>query len=174
MGHIHLEAGQYDNTVSAFIINPDNGTVLLHKHKLLGLWLQPGGHVELNENPWSALTHELAEETGYDISLLNILQPKFLFDGLVETVHPVPLVSRSHVFPNSVKHFHTDNSYGFLTTDSPTLLLGEGESDVLYWFTYGELEMLSAEEIIPDTRTIALRLLETFGLFESVPAVNFC
>jgi 8-oxo-dGTP pyrophosphatase MutT (NUDIX family) len=38
--------------------------VLLHRHKRLGLWLQPGGHVDPGETPWQAALRETREETG--------------------------------------------------------------------------------------------------------------
>jgi 8-oxo-dGTP pyrophosphatase MutT (NUDIX family) len=38
--------------------------VLLHRHKRLGLWLQPGGHLEQDEEPVDAAWRELREETG--------------------------------------------------------------------------------------------------------------
>ena len=41
------------------------GTVL-HLHRRLGLWLQPGGHVEAGESPPHAARRETLEETGLD------------------------------------------------------------------------------------------------------------
>jgi ADP-ribose pyrophosphatase YjhB (NUDIX family) len=38
--------------------------VVLHRHKRLGLWLQPGGHVEGDEWPHDAALRETREETG--------------------------------------------------------------------------------------------------------------
>ena len=46
MAHIHEKI---DFTTSVFIVR--DGKVLLHKHKKLGIWLQPGGHIELDEDP---------------------------------------------------------------------------------------------------------------------------
>jgi len=40
------------------------GKVLLIKHKKLGVWLAPGGHIELNEMPHQAAEREFWEETG--------------------------------------------------------------------------------------------------------------
>ena len=49
-------------TGSALIIGPRG--VILHRHKRLGLWLQPGGHLEAGETPWAAARREAEEETG--------------------------------------------------------------------------------------------------------------
>jgi 8-oxo-dGTP pyrophosphatase MutT (NUDIX family) len=49
-------------TGSAVVLGPDG--VLLHRHKRLGMWLQPGGHIEPGETPWDAARREATEETG--------------------------------------------------------------------------------------------------------------
>jgi 8-oxo-dGTP pyrophosphatase MutT (NUDIX family) len=49
-------------TASAIVIGPSG--VLLHFHKKLHLWLQPGGHIEASEAPWDAAQREVLEETG--------------------------------------------------------------------------------------------------------------
>lgn len=38
--------------------------VILHKHKRLGIWIQPGGHIEDGERPEDAALREVLEETG--------------------------------------------------------------------------------------------------------------
>ena len=52
-------------TGSAIVVGP-RGVVLL-KHKRLGLWLQPGGHIDAGETPWDAALREAREETGLDV-----------------------------------------------------------------------------------------------------------
>lgn len=49
-------------TASAIVVGP-RGT-LLHRHKRLGIWLQPGGHIDPGEEPEDAALRETAEETG--------------------------------------------------------------------------------------------------------------
>jgi 8-oxo-dGTP pyrophosphatase MutT (NUDIX family) len=41
-----------------------DGKILLVKHKKLGFWLNPGGHLEPNELPHQAAEREFFEETG--------------------------------------------------------------------------------------------------------------
>ena len=52
-------------TGSAIVVGP-RGVVLL-KHKRLGFWLQPGGHIDAGESPWEAAVREAREETGLDV-----------------------------------------------------------------------------------------------------------
>ncbi|MEX2627812.1 MAG: NUDIX domain-containing protein, partial [Ilumatobacteraceae bacterium] len=42
--------------------------VVLHRHRRLGIWLQPGGHVDPGETPWAAARREAAEETGLTVT----------------------------------------------------------------------------------------------------------
>src|SRR5258708_915119 len=44
-----------------------DGKVLLVKHKKLGIWLNPGGHIEPNELPHLAAEREYFEETGVKV-----------------------------------------------------------------------------------------------------------
>lgn len=49
-------------TASAVVVG-DRGTVL-HRHRKLGRWMQPGGHVDPGESPAAAALRESQEETG--------------------------------------------------------------------------------------------------------------
>jgi len=48
----------------------DDEVLLMHRHKEpnLGLWVAPGGKVELDESPYDAAQRELWEETGYRVT----------------------------------------------------------------------------------------------------------
>ena len=47
------------------------GGILLHRHRKLGMWLPPGGHVDPDEIPDDAAVREVLEETGVVIELLG-------------------------------------------------------------------------------------------------------
>jgi len=59
MAHIHEKI---DFTTSCFLVH--DGRVLFVHHKKHGKWLQPGGHIELAEDPLEALSREIEEEVG--------------------------------------------------------------------------------------------------------------
>jgi 8-oxo-dGTP pyrophosphatase MutT (NUDIX family) len=56
-------------TVAVFVVW--DGRVLLHRHRKLGLWLPPGGHIEEGELPDEAAAREVWEETGLRVELVG-------------------------------------------------------------------------------------------------------
>jgi predicted metal-dependent HD superfamily phosphohydrolase/8-oxo-dGTP pyrophosphatase MutT (NUDIX family) len=68
-------------TGSAIVIGPRG--VVLHKHRKLGIWVQPGGHVDPGETPAQAAAREASEETGLPVELAS--------DEVIHVdVHPGP------------------------------------------------------------------------------------
>jgi len=88
MPHIHEK---YDFTVGCFIVFEDK--VLLVNHPRYDMWLCPGGHIELDEDPEEALFREIKEETGLDVELLstkpdlNIPNTKYIYMPAYISVH---------------------------------------------------------------------------------------
>jgi 8-oxo-dGTP pyrophosphatase MutT (NUDIX family) len=143
MPHIHTKPGQHDLTTTAFIIRTDGDEAygLLHRHKKLDMLLPVGGHVELDETPWAAIIHEVREESGYEISQLDILQPQeriTRMDGV--KIHPVPLFLQTHEFKKDEGHSHVDIGFLFITNQLPAKLPGDGESSDLIWLNAEELD----------------------------------
>lgn len=64
-----MTAPTRDFTVAVFVIHHDR--VLLHRHRKLGLWLPPGGHIEPNELPDEAALREVEEESGLIVELVG-------------------------------------------------------------------------------------------------------
>lgn len=56
-------------TVAVFVAW--EGRVLLHRHRRLGMWLPPGGHIEPGELPDEAAVREVFEETGLRVKLVG-------------------------------------------------------------------------------------------------------
>lgn len=106
-------------TGSAIVVG--NRGVLLHRHKRLNMWLQPGGHIEAGETPAQAAAREAHEETG-----LPIRHPR---SG--------PWLVHLDVHPGPRGHTHFDVRYLVNAPDddpSPA----EGESQDAAWFEWDE------------------------------------
>jgi 8-oxo-dGTP pyrophosphatase MutT (NUDIX family) len=104
-------------TGSAIVVDGD-GRVLLHLHKRLGRWLQPGGHLDPGEHPADAAVRETREETG------------------VAAVHPAdgPLLIHVDVHEGPRGHVHLDLRYLLHADGAATLAPAVGESPAVAWF----------------------------------------
>lgn len=179
MPHIHTEPGQHDQTVAAYIfrIDGDEPRALFHMHKKLGVLICVGGHVELDETPWDAAIHEISEECGYDISQLDVLQPKLRVkqDGITEiTIHPQPFFVDSHMNANTYDHWHTDQVYLFTSTSDPILSLADGELGDIRWLTRQELVDVAPGLMFDNIRTTHLIAFDEFlGEWEPISASDF-
>ncbi|HET9441674.1 MAG TPA: NUDIX domain-containing protein [Acidimicrobiales bacterium] len=106
-------------TGSAIVVGPRG--VVLHLHRRLGLWLQPGGHVEPGETPAGAALREAEEETG-----LAVRHP----GGGPRLVHV-------DVHPGPRGHTHLDLRYLLEAPDAEPAP-GPGESPEVRWFGWEE------------------------------------
>ncbi|PZP19111.1 MAG: hypothetical protein DI600_08505 [Cutibacterium granulosum] len=144
MPHLHTQPHGHDMTISAWIMRRQDGEVkaLVHRHRKLHIWLQPGGHIEHTENPWQALAHELREETGYELSQLRVLQALPVVEGCIHDVmHPAPVAVNTHSpYPG---HFHSDLVMAMITDEDPAGEPGPGESRELAWMSPDEFAALA-------------------------------
>ncbi len=147
MAHIHEKI---DFTASVYIVH--EGKVLLHLHKKLHKWPQPGGHVELDEDPNQAAIREVKEETGFDVELVGNPRIPELKGNTTDLVPPKFL--NRHPFNES--HEHIDLSY-FGTIKGGTLQPEEGVE--MRWFTREEVER-NEIGLHPITRAYALAALK--------------
>jgi len=113
------EAGPCHVTASAVVVGP-RGTVL-HLHKRLGKWMQPGGHVDPGEAPWEAALREAGEETGLAVH------------------HPAegPRLIHVDVHEAAKGHEHLDLRYLLVAADAEPHP-GVGESPQVRWFSWDE------------------------------------
>lgn len=56
-------------TASGIVLSGDDN-VLLVRHRELGCWLYPGGHIDANEDPVQAVLREVREETGLTCQII--------------------------------------------------------------------------------------------------------
>jgi 8-oxo-dGTP pyrophosphatase MutT (NUDIX family) len=121
-------------TGSAIVTGPRG--VVLHLHKRLGGWMQPGGHVDSGETPAEAALRETREETG-----LAVRHPA---DG--------PLLIHLDAHPAG-PHVHLDLRYLLLSEDaepSPP----PGESQDVRWFTLAEAVGVADDALVDGLRRL--------------------
>lgn len=175
MAHIHVQPDQHDITVSAWILlcGNDQWKCLVHFHKKMEKLMQIGGHIELNETPWQSIAHELAEESGYDLSELEVLQHTADRPVAKDYInHPTPFMMNTHNVGN--EHFHSDVSYGFVAYAKPTGHVAKGESADLRWLSIDEIRALAdSGEALPDAAHIYRFLLEHVDTYVRVPADSY-
>ncbi len=128
MAHIHEKI---DFTASVYIVR--DGKVLLHWHKKHTRWMQPGGHIELDEDPNQAAIRETKEETGFDIELIGSPQSSIpIGDG--SDIIPPRFLNRHHATDT---HEHIDCTY-FARIRGGEEKAEDGSE--LRWFTKEEIE----------------------------------
>ena len=106
------------------LVDQQRGKLLLVDHKLAGLWLPSGGHVELNEDPTATVVRELAEE----LSLAaDFIHPDPIFITVTRTV--------------GQDGGHTDVSLWYLLRgdSSRAIEFDRGEFHGVRWFGFDEI-----------------------------------
>jgi 8-oxo-dGTP pyrophosphatase MutT (NUDIX family) len=148
----HFDPGHF--TASAFVVSPSAEHLLLVNHKKLGMWLQPGGHIEASDrDPVDAALRELREETG----LNKFVVKSRLFDI---DVHKIP------AWGSTPAHFHHD--LRVLVQAASVDVIGEDDVSEARWFPLSEIaqsgDLLSGGRGTDDSvRRVARFLLDAHG-----------
>ena len=128
-------------TASAFVVHPSEPAAALMKHRKLGRWLQPGGHVEPEDaDIESAARREVEEEVG--VSQLSSF-------GVADV--------DVHVFPERAdqpQHLHLDVRIGFIAGSDR--LADSGESDGVRWAGFDEMQRMEESLARPARRLEAM------------------
>lgn len=103
-------------TASAFVLD-GAGSTALHLHKRLGLWLQPGGHIDPGEWPSDAAVREATEELGLEVD------------------HPPggPRLAQVDVHDGGRGHTHLDLEFVLLAASGGPFAPGDLESQQVRW-----------------------------------------
>jgi len=122
-------------TGSAWIINPDKTKTLLTHHLKLNIWVQLGGHTELDETVLESAYREGIEESGLEeLTLLN----KEIFDV---DVHYIP--KRKGI----EAHYHYDIRYLFEGNDEVPFVVSD-ESHDLKWIELKGIDRYTSERSV--------------------------
>ena len=128
-------AGSTHVTASGIVVGR-RGTVL-HRHKRLGIWMQPGGHIDPGESPAEAALREATEELGLEVE------------------HPPtgPLLLHLDVHEAAHGHTHLDLRYLLLGADADPLPPPD-ESPDARWCTWDEA-LATADAALIDALPLA-------------------
>lgn len=114
------EAADPVHVTASAVVAGRRGT-LLHRHKRLGMWLQPGGHLDPGEEPADAARRETTEETGLRVT----------------TPAAAPTLIHVDVHQAARGHTHLDLRYLLIGPDAPPAP-PPGESPAVRWFSWDE------------------------------------
>ncbi len=122
-------AGPTHVTASGIVVGR-RGTVL-HRHKRLGIWMQPGGHIDAGERPEEAALREATEELGLAVA------------------HPTsgPLLLHVDVHEAALGHTHLDLRYLLLGADTDPMPPPD-ESPDARWCSWEEAERMADPALI--------------------------
>jgi 8-oxo-dGTP pyrophosphatase MutT (NUDIX family) len=121
-------------TVSAIVVGPRG--VVLHRHRRLHRWLQPGGHVEAGELPEEAVLREVREETGLGVA------------------HRAgsPCLVHVDVHEAADEHVHLDLRY-LVDAEDREPRPAPGESPDVAWFSWDEASAIADEALVGALRS---------------------
>ncbi|HTM43299.1 MAG TPA: NUDIX hydrolase [Polyangiaceae bacterium] len=129
----HFTPGHF--TASAFILSPDRKAVLLIHHQKLARWLQPGGHLEPEDDSVLATAErEVREE-------VNLAEVSLGHEGIFDIdVHPIPQ------WKSEAAHQHFDVRFLFVakTVD----FTASSEVTAGRWFPLTDLGEIASDESV--------------------------
>lgn len=162
-------------TVAGVLIHENR--ILLVKHKKLGMWLNPGGHIEPNELPHQAAEREFWEETGVQVKAVPrgiLFKPRaevqmvpnpFLSDlhwvskeNYLARVENNPELAKHRKYSGRSCEQHLNFAYFVEPTAGVDFFQNQEETDGIAWFSLEDIDELETGE------SIKLEIKEAFRL----------
>ena len=73
--------------VAGILFSPDRKEVLLIKRRDVPVWVLPGGGINFNESPQTAIEREILEETGFSVKVLRLVGDYIPINRLSKRTH---------------------------------------------------------------------------------------
>jgi 8-oxo-dGTP pyrophosphatase MutT (NUDIX family) len=167
----------------------DDGKVLLIKHKKLGIWLNPGGHVDEGELPHETAEREFFEETGVKVKAVDVWNLPIMNNEFSllnkgddrKSFKPNPISTNLHWvnkesyklrlasdnkdkrFPTKVWKRGCEQHVGFFymlkAVDGVKFKQNIEETDGIAWFGLDEIDELETRDNIKQEIKMSFRLL---------------
>jgi 8-oxo-dGTP pyrophosphatase MutT (NUDIX family) len=133
----HFSPGHF--TASAFVLSPERTDLVLIHHKKLGIWVQPGGHVEPSDAELtSAARREVLEEVGLaELEALPSATGSPIFDL---DIHLIPARKADPA------HEHFDVRFAYVAK-TRALVRSEEVAD-LRWVPISAVEQMGTDESV--------------------------
>lgn len=115
-------------TASGFLLSRNGGNLAVVKHKYLNRYLQPGGHVEADDETFvDSAIREINEETGFGLfrQIHAHSDPRLPFDIDTHEIPPNPI-------KNEPRHLHHDFRYVFIAESEVDPAHCRGETEWLW------------------------------------------
>ncbi len=109
-------------TCTGFVVEGDKTLLLWHQR--LQMWVPPGGHLEADEDPVTAVLREIREETGLEADVLPLSQT-FPFSYPGQIVPPYTILLEDSPEPGE-PHKHMDLIYFCRPANNASLRPPEG------------------------------------------------
>jgi 8-oxo-dGTP pyrophosphatase MutT (NUDIX family) len=132
------------------VVDPGARRLLLVDHRLSGLWLPPGGHVDPGEHPAETARRELREELGIDAPAVP---------GV-----PAPLmVTRATTVGEGPRHVDVSLWYAFAVPEDRPLAYDRREFLAIRWWPATAIAHTPTTRFDPNLPRFVTKLIATFG-----------
>jgi len=129
-------------TTVGIVLNEKN-EVLLVKHKKLGVWIYPGGHIEENETPDECVIREILEETKLEAEIVDTRNQALAAPEIgVSVLHNPEAILLEKIEKGDEIHYHIDLVYRCKIKNSSELDFDERESEGIGFFSKEQVEKL--------------------------------